>query len=118
MSLEDVVNRTIKRLSMVMKEVMGSIEDSKPDIRILQRGRSTVIIEGKKPYQKRTEVKCKKGDPYDAETGVAMALLKHAGITRRKMYRIMEMVDRGEKPAGADSIEAAKEEWNKMAERK
>lgn len=87
----------IKGLRMIFKDLenrLSGLLEIDSEIRILQRGRSTIIIEGKKPYQKRTEVRCKKGDPYDAETGVAMALLKHAGMTRQKMYQIMASVER------------------------
>lgn len=57
------------------------------DMKVIINKPATIIIEG----NKKTVVKCS-NEEFDVEKGVAMALIKHLGITRSQFLKLIKNV--------------------------
>lgn len=55
------------------------------DIKVIINKPATIIIEG----NKKTVVKCS-NEQFDVEKGIAMALIKHLGITRSQFLKLVK----------------------------
>ena len=85
--LADRLNRAIEKTIEMICSKNISLQDV--DTKIIVNGEATILIIG----DEKTVVKCTEGEKFDIEKGIAMALLKHAGMTRGDMARLINSVD-------------------------